>query len=127
MDPRQPCETTATGGVTWLAQYTRSLDSDVTCPVLNPVRGRHGKLWRFRKTTQKLLSHGPAVRAIQRVVGQPVSGAYGPLTALAVSNWQVSKGLPATGEVTPRDWRTMGAYRTHGGHAFWLSKIARPS
>lgn len=121
------CNTSATGGVTWLAQYTRALDIDLTCPVLNAVPGARSPLWRFRKTTQQLLSAGPAVRAIQRRMGQPVTGQYGPLTQLAVSRWQLSKGLPATGRVAPDDWRAMGAYRQHGGHGSWLRRIARPT
>jgi putative peptidoglycan binding protein len=121
------CATTATGGVTWMTQYTRALDMDLTCPVLSPVPGAHGRLWKFRKTTQQLLSTGAAVRAIQRRVGEPATGQYGPLTSLAVSRWQLSKGLPATGRVTPRDWRAMGAFRHHGGHGFWLRRIARTS
>jgi hypothetical protein len=28
------CRRTATGGVTWLVQYTMRLDQDLTCPVL---------------------------------------------------------------------------------------------
>src|SRR5436305_15222241 len=78
------CRTTATGGVTWLVQYTRSLDHDLTCPVLNAVPGRRGPLWRFRKTTQHLLSAGAAVRAIQSRMGEPVPGQYGPMPSLAV-------------------------------------------
>jgi peptidoglycan hydrolase-like protein with peptidoglycan-binding domain len=121
------CATTATGGRTWLVQYTQGLDNDVTCPVLNPVPGRHDKLWRYRHRNEQLLSHGRAVRAVQRVVRTSRSGTYGPVTSLAVSRWQRSKGLPATGRVTSRDWRAMGAFRRHGGHGFWLSRIARPS
>jgi hypothetical protein len=121
------CRTTATGGVTWLAQYTRALDMDLTCPVLNPVAGVRSPLWKYRKTTQQLLSVGHAVSAIQKRVGQPVTGQYGPLTSLAVTRWQLSNGLPSTGQVTPTDWRVMGAYRQHGGHGFWLRKIAGQS
>jgi hypothetical protein len=121
------CQRTATGGVTWLAQYTRALDSDLTCPVLNPVPGHHNKLWRFRRTTQQLLSQGPAVSALQRVVGQPPTGSYDTGTAAAVSNWQASKNLAVTGQVSPTDWRAMGAYQTRGGHGFWLSRIVGPS
>ncbi|HVV77720.1 MAG TPA: hypothetical protein VHC43_17005 [Mycobacteriales bacterium] len=37
------CRRTATGGRTWLVQYTRRLDEDLTCPVLDPTRARvHG-------------------------------------------------------------------------------------
>jgi peptidoglycan hydrolase-like protein with peptidoglycan-binding domain len=60
-------------------------------------------------------------------MGQPVTGQYGPLTSLAVSRWQLSKGLPATGTVTPDDWRAMGAYTQRGSHGSLLRKVARPS
>jgi hypothetical protein len=40
------CRQTATGGRTWLVQYTRHLDEDLTCPVMDAtrahVRGGHG-------------------------------------------------------------------------------------
>lgn len=37
------CRRTATGGVTWLVQYTRRLDQDLTCPVLDATRSHvHG-------------------------------------------------------------------------------------
>jgi len=121
------CSSTATGGVTWLVQYTRGLDSDLTCPILDPVRGHHGKLWKYRNTTEKLLSQGGAVRAVQRIVGQPTSGSYGPLTAIAVSQWESAHSVPATGTVTRVDWRAMGAFRRYGGHGFGLTKIASPS
>ncbi|HWC35381.1 MAG TPA: hypothetical protein VG650_11210 [Mycobacteriales bacterium] len=45
------CRRTATGGRTWIVQFTRRLDEDLTCPILDPtrshVRGRssgHGFL-----------------------------------------------------------------------------------
>ena len=128
--PRQAlamCTTTATGGVTWLVQYTRALDNDLTCPVLDRVPGHHGKLWPYRKSVQRLSSSGRAVRAVQRRVGGVVTGEYGPATAVLVTRWQRSHGLRMTGEVHPIDWRALGAYRRHGGHPFLLSKIARLS
>jgi peptidoglycan hydrolase-like protein with peptidoglycan-binding domain len=121
------CGTTATGGPTWLVQYTRSLDSDLTCPALDPVEGQHTALWKYRRTTLTLLSTGQAVRAVQRRLGQANTGQYGPLTALAVTNWQRTKGLEPTGEIHRVDWRAMGAYRSRGGHGFWLSKVAGQS
>jgi hypothetical protein len=121
------CQTSATGGVTWLVQYTRGLDSDLTCPILNPVPGRPGELFAFRNTTQQLFSHGPAVRALQRVVGVAQSGTFDPATSAAVSKWQAARQLPVTGKVTPADWQAMGADRTHGGHPFWLSRVVSPS
>jgi hypothetical protein len=126
-DAMSMCSSSATGGVTWLAQYTRGLDSDLTCPVLDPVLGHHGKLWKYRNQTEKLFSRGRPVRVVQRIVGQPTSGSYGPLTAIAVNRWESAHGLPPTGTVTRVDWRAMGAFRRYGGHGFWLSKIASPS
>ncbi len=42
------CRQTATGGQTWLVQYTRRLDEDLTCPVMDATRahihGGHGFL-----------------------------------------------------------------------------------
>jgi hypothetical protein len=42
------CRHSATGGPTWLVQYTHRLDEDLTCPVLDPARnhehGGHGFL-----------------------------------------------------------------------------------
>lgn len=117
------CDQTATGGRTWMVQYTNGLDQDLTCPVLDPVPGKHSRLWRFRRSTQRLLSQGAAVRAVQRVVGAAQDGSYGVTTAAAVTLWQEARGLPMTGQIGPGDWRAMGAYRTRGGHPFWLSKV----
>lgn len=117
------CRQTATGGPAWLVQYTRSLDSDLTCPVLDPVPGHHSRLWPFRRMRLHLFSQGRAVRAVQRVLGQPRTGTYGATTALAVTSWQASKGLPVTGTIGTVDWRAMGAFRMHGGHRFWLHRV----
>jgi hypothetical protein len=117
------CEQTATGGPTWIVQYTRGLDQDLTCPALDPVPGTHSALWKFRRLTVRLLSQGAAVRAVQRVVGASQNGIYGVTTLTAVSVWQRAKGLPVTGRIGPEDWRAMGAYRVRGGHAFWLSRV----
>jgi hypothetical protein len=121
------CRTSATGGTTWLVQYTRSLDSDLTCPVLNPVPGVHSALWPFRNLTLQLSSQGAAVSAAQRVLGLPPSGMYDAATVVAVSAFQTSHHLPVTGKITPVDWRALGALQTHGGHGFWLSRIVSSS
>jgi Putative peptidoglycan binding domain len=124
---RARCLTTATGGPTWLVQYTRTLDSDLTCPVLGASRGHHDGLWPYRLTTQSLGSTGAAVRALQHVVGAPVTGRYGASTAAAVSVWQRTYRLPVTGTVAPADWRVMGADRVEGRHGLLLTQIASPS
>jgi hypothetical protein len=42
------CPNSATGGPTWLVQYTRDLDADITCPPLRPRPGpRHVQLSRI--------------------------------------------------------------------------------
>ncbi len=117
------CRHTASGGQTWLVQYTRSLDVDLTCPVLDSVPGRHNALWPFRGLTLHLLSAGPAVKAVQAFLKQPRSGSYDAGTTLAVSSWQLHRRLPVTGAIAPLDWRAMGAYRTRGGHGFLLNRI----
>jgi peptidoglycan hydrolase-like protein with peptidoglycan-binding domain len=128
--PRQAltmCQDTATGGVTWLVQYTRALDSDQTCPVLDAVPIRRSPLWPFRKTTLTQLSRGDAVRAVQQFVGVGVTGAYDAGTAAAVDSWEQLHHVPVTGKVAPYDWQAMGANDTTAGHTFWLSKIVSPS
>jgi peptidoglycan hydrolase-like protein with peptidoglycan-binding domain len=118
------CRTSATGGVTWLVQYTRTLDADLTCPVLDAVPGQPGPLWQFRDSTLQLLSHGAAVSAVQQVVGAPVTGTYDAATAAAVSRWQASKHLTVSGKISPTDWQAMGADRLVGGHPILLSRFA---
>jgi hypothetical protein len=117
------CRQTGSGGRTWLVQFTRSLDSDLTCPVLDPVAGTHNPLWPFRQITLRMQSHGRAVSAVQDYLGQVTTGTYDLATSLAVTTWQVANGLAVTGQVTPPDWRAMGAYRTRGGHGFLLHRI----
>lgn len=53
-------------------------------------------------------SHGEDVRAVQRVVGAKVDGAFGPKTEAAVKAWQKARGLDADGIVGPRTARRMG-------------------
>jgi hypothetical protein len=118
------CPTTATGGVTWLVQYTRALDSDLTCPPLEPVPGVPGPLWPFRNSTLQAGSTGPGVSVAQRAIGVAVSGSYDADTVAAVKAWQKSNKLPATGTVGPADWRVLGADRLLGGHGFMLSRFA---
>lgn len=121
------CHATATGGVAWLVQYTRSLDSDLTCPALDAVQVRHSDLWPYRHTTQQLRSHGDAVRTVQQVVGARVTGAYDTTTAAAVSDWELAHHVPVTGKVAPYDWRAMGANETTTERAVQLSRIVSPS
>lgn len=119
------CNATATGGQTWLVQYTSGLDHDETCPALAAVPGHVGRLWPYRLTTQRLGSRGPAVSAVQQFLGQPQTGVFGPATASQVGLWQQTLQLPVTGRVTPTDWHAMGAWRRYGGRPFELAKIAQ--
>lgn len=122
---RRMCRQTATGGRTWLVQYTHSLDEDLTCPVLNAVPGVRSSMWPYRATTLHMSSSGRAVTAVQQFLKVGRTGTFDLGTELAVTGWQTTSGLPITGTVTPRDWRAMGAYRTHGGHGFLLRKVVR--
>lgn len=119
------CRTSATGGKTWIAQYTRALDSDLTCPTLSAHRRHRSALWPFRHTTQQLLSKGRPVRLIQRRLGIAVTGTFDAPTVLAVTRWQRNHALPATGRITPTDWRALGAYRMRGSHGPRIGRFAR--
>jgi hypothetical protein len=118
------CRSTATGGVTWLVQYTRTLDSDLTCPVLAAVPGKPGPLWAYRDSTVGAGSSGPAVRAVQSRVATPVTGSYSPTTTAAVKTWQSENHLPVSGTVTPQDWRALGADQKYGGRPLQLARFA---
>lgn len=64
----------------------------------------------YRTMTLQVGSTGPAVSALQQVVGaQPVDGQFGPATKAAVLAYQQSRGLPATGVVGLREWLALGA------------------
>lgn len=53
-------------------------------------------------------SHGDDVKAVQRIVGAKVDGAFGPRTEHAVRTWQRKRGLAADGIVGPITARRMG-------------------
>jgi peptidoglycan hydrolase-like protein with peptidoglycan-binding domain len=123
-DAARMCRSTATGGVTWLVQYTRALDSDLTCPVLAAAPGKPGPLWPYRSTTLAAGSSGPAVSAVQAHVATPVTGTYSATTVSAVKTWQSENHLPVTGTVTPADWRALGADQKYGGRPLQLARFA---
>jgi hypothetical protein len=117
------CRQSATGGPTWLVQYTRQWDEDLTCPAMDATRGRPGPLWPFRKTHLKMGKQGRAVVAAQGAIGAPRSGRYDVVTTGVVGKFQLEHDLPVTGQITKVDWRALGAYRRVGGHPFLLERM----
>lgn len=51
---------------------------------------------------------GPAVRKVQKIVGAPVDGIYGPQTERLVRSWQAGHDLLPDGIVGPKTWAAMG-------------------
>src|SRR3954451_22467183 len=120
---RQMCRTTATGGRTWLGQYTREWDENLTCPAMDAVPGHPGPLWRYRHTTLRIGSTGAAVTALQKSLKVSASGSYEPQTLAAVTKFQQAHGLPMNGQVDADDWRALGAFRRIGGHPWLLNRM----
>ncbi len=52
-------------------------------------------------------SSGPAVTAVQRLLGVTPSGWFGPRTQAAVRAFQASRGIPTTGNVGPLTWAAL--------------------
>lgn len=52
-------------------------------------------------------SSGPAVAAVQRVIGTTPDGLFGPLTERALRGYQRHHALPATGAVDAATWRAL--------------------
>ena len=120
---KRKCATSGTGGVTWLVQYTRTWDEDLTCPVMNPLPSKPGPLWRYRNTELSRGSKGRAVSVLQQAIGMSPSGDYDLGTTLTVAEWQHSDGRPATGSVNSEDWRVLGAFKRTGGRPFLLYRM----
>lgn len=75
-----------------------------------PTSPKASELTRYSGQVLSYGSRGPAVTALQRALKvTPVSGWFGPVTRSAVSAFQTSKGLPATGVVAAATWRALGA------------------
>lgn len=120
---RSRCATTGTGGTTWLVQYTREWDEDLTCPAMDANPGRPGPLWRYRNTTLVAGSTGDAVSALQRALAIAETGDYDVATTAAVVQFQSEHALPVTGSVDGDDWRALGAFRRIGGHPYLLGRM----
>jgi hypothetical protein len=117
------CATTGSGGRTWLVQYTREWDENLTCPVMDAVPGRRSPLWSYRYTTLSTGSTGDAVTALQKALDISQSGSYDVATTAAVSQFQIDRSLPVTGSVDIDDWRALGAFEKAGGHPFLLRRM----
>jgi hypothetical protein len=120
---RRRCAASGTGGVTWLVQYTREWDEDLTCPVMDATPGRPGPLWRYRDTTLSAGASGEAVMALQQALGITATGDYDVATTAAVVRFQSQNALPVTGSVNSDDWRALGAWRRVGAHPFLLGRM----
>src|SRR3954451_21318788 len=74
-----------------------------------PILKRRHRSGRAGTTHRHHRSHrGGGVRALQRVVGVPADGVFGPGTEAAVKRWQSRHGLVADGVVGPQTRRAMG-------------------
>jgi hypothetical protein len=124
-DAKAMCGRTGSGGTTWIAQYTRQFDENLTCPSMDATPGHYGPLYRWRKTVLRQGSTGPAVTALQQALGMPaeVTGTYDDRTLAAVLALQASHLLPTDGVVDNDDWRALGAYTRYGAHGFLLSQV----
>lgn len=123
-DAEAKCKTTGSGGTTWIGQYTRTFDENVTCPVMDATPGHPGPLWPYRNTTLTFGASGAAVTALQKALALTnVTGQYDTQTTLSVAQWQVQRGLPADGIVDEDDWRALGAFTLVGGHPWLLPKV----
>jgi peptidoglycan hydrolase-like protein with peptidoglycan-binding domain len=74
-----------------------------------PVLKRRHRSGSAGRTHRSHRSHrGGGVRALQRVLGVPADGVFGPGTEAAVKRWQSRHGLVADGIVGPQTRRAMG-------------------
>jgi peptidoglycan hydrolase-like protein with peptidoglycan-binding domain len=74
-----------------------------------PILKRRHRSGRAGRTHRSHRSHrGGGVRSLQRVIGVPADGVFGPGTEDAVKRWQRRHGLVADGVVGPQTRRAMG-------------------
>jgi peptidoglycan hydrolase-like protein with peptidoglycan-binding domain len=60
-------------------------------------------------------SSGPAVTAVQRLLGVTPTGWFGPRTQAAVRAFQAGHKIPTTGNVGPLTWAALTKLATQGG------------
>ena len=127
-DAKSMCRRTGTGGQTWIAQFTRQFDENLTCPSMDATPGHYGPLYRWRNTVLRQGDTGPAVVAMQQALGAPaaVTGTYDDRTLAAVLALQATHLLPTDGVVDNDDWRALGAYTLYGAHDFLLPQVVAP-
>ena len=59
-------------------------------------------------------STGPAVTAVQRLLGVTPTGWFGPVTTAAVRGFQRAHAIPTTGNVGPLTWAALARLATGG-------------
>ena len=123
-DAEKVCRATGTGGTTWLGQYTRHFDEDLTCPAMDATPGHPGPLWPFRHTSLSPGASGDAVTAMQRALGTvQVTGTYDDQTLAVVLAFQAAHQLPPGATFDDDDWQALGADDLVGGHPFLLPQV----
>ena len=79
-------------------------------PVPAPAPGAVRQRWCSRTATA-----GPAVNAVQRLLGVTPSGWFGPKTLAAVRAFQAKNKIPTTGNVGPLTWAALVKLAMQGG------------
>jgi len=79
-------------------------------PAVKPPKGASATLKALTSYSGMVLrqkSTGPAVKAVQKVVGVSPTGTYGQGTRAAVLKWQRAHGLKASGGINHTTWRAL--------------------